>query len=385
MAREIQGPESLGTVWYGGRPWRRGITTGTCAAAAAKGAALLAISGKKQERVTVRLPGGQWLAVPVAQNEPLPGGAMAVVIKDGGDDPDVTNGLSIVAKVWPRPGPGIILIAGPGVGLVTKPGLPVPPGEAAINPVPRQMILSSVAEVLGGAGALVEISVPGGEEVAGKTMNPHLGILGGISILGTTGIVEPMSEEGFKSSLVCRVKQVKALGSPAIVLVPGRSGERIAVESLGVPREMVAQMSNFVGYMLEAAAAEGFRSILLLGHLGKLVKVAGGSFHTHNRVSGGRMETLAAWLGVLGAPPGFLREILAQATTEGAVALIKSRGYEEVFSLLAGEAERKCRLYLRGAPVQVGVALTGGRGELLDLGPAAASIGREFGWRIPSK
>ncbi|HHW07497.1 MAG TPA: cobalamin biosynthesis protein CbiD, partial [Clostridia bacterium] len=354
-----------------------------CAAAAAKGAALLLATGRKQDRVRVKLPGGQQLMVPLVQNEPLAGGAMAVVVKDGGDDPDSTHGLSIVAKVWWKPGTGIEVTGGPGVGLVTKPGLPVPPGEPAINPVPRRMILENVAEVLGDAGALVEISVPGGEAAAKKTMNPQLGITGGISILGTTGIVEPMSEERFKASLVGRVKQVKALGFSTIVMVPGRAGAKTAVERFAVPEDMVAQVSNFVGSMLEAAAAEGFQSILLLGHIGKLVKVAGGSFHTHNRVSDGRLETMAAWLGVLGAPPGFLREILGQPTTDGAVALIKSRGYEEVFSLLAGAGERKCRRYLRDAAVQVGIVLTGSQGELLGLGPAASMIGREIQWQIP--
>lgn len=308
---------------------------------------------------------------------------MAVVIKDGGDDPDNTHGLPIVAKVWLKPGTSIEIKGGQGVGVVTKPGLPVPPGEAAINPVPRRMIAANVAEVLGDRGALVEISVPGGETAARKTMNPQLGIIGGISILGTTGIVEPMSEERFKASLLGRVKQVKALGYSTIVLVPGRTGEKTAVRQFSVPEEMVAQMSNFVGFMLEAAVEEGFKSILLLGHIGKLVKVAGGSFHTHNRMSDGRLETMAAWLGVLGAPPALLTKVLEQTTTEGAIELIKSHGYERLFPLLAEEGEKRCRLYLRGEDVEVGMVLTDLKGELLGMGKTAEMLGRDLGWQNP--
>lgn len=382
---EVQQVDSLGTVWYRGRKLRRGITTGTCAAAAAKGAALLLVSGQEQERVQVKLPGHKELAVPLKRNEKLAEGAMAVVIKDGGDDPDNTHGLPIVAKVWLQPGTEIEIRGGPGVGVVTKPGLPVPPGEAAINPIPRQMIVNNVAEVLGEQGAVIEISVPGGEQAAQKTMNPQLGITGGISILGTTGIVEPMSEERFKSSLLSRVKQVKALGFSTIVLVPGRTGEKVAVRQFSVPEEMVAQMSNFVGFMLEAAVQEGFKSILLLGHIGKLVKVAGGSFHTHNRMSDGRLETMAAWLGVLGAPPLLLKQVLEQTTTEGAVALIRSHGYERLFPLLAEEGEKKCRLYLRGEDVQVGLVLTDLTGGVLGMGRTAEMIGRDIGWQNPLK
>lgn len=383
MEEEYQQVDSLGSVWYRGRRLRRGITTGTCAAAAAKGAALLLVSGQKQERVKVRLPDNQELTIPLAQNEKLAEAAMAVVIKDGGDDPDNTHGLPIVAKVWLKPGTSIEIKGGQGVGVVTKPGLPVPPGEAAINPVPRRMIAANVAEVLGDRGALVEISVPGGETAARKTMNPQLGIIGGISILGTTGIVEPMSEERFKASLLGRVKQVKALGYSTIVLVPGRTGEKTAVRQFSVPEEMVAQMSNFVGFMLEAAVEEGFKSILLLGHIGKLVKVAGGSFHTHNRMSDGRLETMAAWLGVLGAPPALLTKVLEQTTTEGAIELIKSHGYERLFPLLAEEGEKRCRLYLRGEDVEVGMVITDLKGELLGMGKTAEMLGRDLGWQNP--
>lgn len=375
----------LGTVWHSGRTWRRGITTGTCATAAAKGAALLLMGNPATEKVAVTLPGGRVLRVPLSRQEMMPEGAIASVIKDGGDDPDQTHGLTITARVWPSSTKEIKLTAGEGVGIVTKPGLPVAPGEPAINPVPRQMILANVTEVLGDLGAVIEISVPGGEKTALKTMNPQLGIIGGISILGTTGIVEPMSEEAFKYSLIGRVRQVKALGFSTLVLVPGRTGEKAAIEQFGIAADMIAQMSNFVGYMLETGVREGFRTMLLVGHLGKLVKVAGGNFHTHNRVSDGRLETMAAWLGVLGAPPSLLEELLSQTTTEGAITLVKEHGFEHLFPLLAREAEKRCELYLRGEEVQVGVVMTDINGGLIGMGPKACRIGGDVGWQIPSK
>lgn len=384
-SQEKPDPYGLGAVWHNGRTWRRGITTGTCAAAAAKGAALLLMGRPPGDKVPVTLPNGKVLLIPLSHRELLRDGALASVVKDGGDDPDQTHGLTITARVWLQPTKEIKLAAGKGVGMVTKPGLPIPPGEPAINPVPRQMITDNVKEVLGDKGAVIEISVPGGEETALKTMNPQLGIKGGISILGTTGIVEPMSEEAFKLSLLSRIRQVKALGFSTLVLVPGRTGEKAAVESFGIPADMIAQMSNFVGYMLEAGVKEGFRTMLLLGHLGKLVKVAGGNFHTHNRVSDGRLETMAAWLGVLGAPPQMLKEMLQQTTTEGAVSLVKEQGFAHLFPLLAREAEKRCALYLRGKEVQVGVVMTDLKGGFLGMGPKAAQIGGELGWQISSK
>jgi cobalt-precorrin-5B (C1)-methyltransferase len=375
--------DSLEKVWQEGRYWRRGITTGTCATAGAKAATQLLLTNQAVSEVVVDLPSGQKIRVPVKDLAKEGDIAYCTVIKDGGDDPDITHGLPIVAQVQLTTDNEIVIQGGPGVGQVTKPGLQIPPNQAAINPVPRRMIKDNVGQLLNpGQGALITISVPGGEEKALHTMNPQLGILGGISILGTTGIVEPMSEEAFKNSLVVRVRQVKALGYDTLILVPGRIGEKAAQEKYNLPEELMAQMSNFVGFMLEKGAQEGFKKILIIGHLGKTVKLASGIFHTHSRIADGRLETIAAWLGTLGAKPNFLKEILTQVTTEGAVNLIRKQGYEEVFEILARKGEERCKSYLRGQVEEVGIVITDIEGNPLGLGPVARKIGGELDWAI---
>lgn len=375
--------DGLGRVWQEGRYWRKGITTGTCATAGAKAATHLLLTNKMVKEIDVDLPSGQRITVPVKGLIKEGNIASCTVIKDGGDDPDITHGLPIVTQVQLTADDKIEIQGGAGVGQVTKPGLQIPPGQAAINPVPRQMINDNVGQLLSsGQGAIVTISAPGGEEKALHTMNPQLGILGGISILGTSGIVEPMSEEAFKNSLVVRVKQVKALGYDTLILVPGRIGEKAAQEKYALPEEMMAQMSNFVGFMLEQGAKEGFKRILVIGHLGKTVKLASGIFHTHSRMADGRLETIAAWLGALGAKPAFLKEILAQTTTEGAITLIKEQGYEEIFAILAEKGEERCKRYLRGQVEEVGLVITDIKGDPLGLSPGARRIGGELEWAI---
>ncbi|MGB9802405.1 cobalt-precorrin-5B (C(1))-methyltransferase CbiD, partial [Desulfofundulus sp.] len=245
---------------------RNGITTGACAAAAARAATELLFHGRKPARVVLVNPAGQALTVPIHLVEEIRGGTRAVVIKDGGDDPDVTHGLPIVVEARPAP-VGTILRGGDGIGRVTKPGLAVAVGEPAINPIPRQMIKEAVVSILPPEqGVELIISVPGGELVAKRTLNPRLGIVGGISILGTTGIVRPMSEEAFKDSLLPLLDIARAAGYDQVVLTPGRLGARIAVEKCGFPLDAVVEMSNFVGFMLESCAEKGFSSVLLWGH-----------------------------------------------------------------------------------------------------------------------
>lgn len=360
--------------------WRRGITTGASAAAAARAAALLLLDGRWEKEIELVNPRGEVLRVPVARVERTEGGARGVVIKDGGDDPDVTHGLAIVADVFPVPAPGVEITGGRGVGRVTKPGLAVPPGEYAINPVPRQMITTALADLPSPAGGWkVVISVPGGEEVARRTLNPRLGIVGGISILGTTGIVEPMSEEAFKTSLVPQLDVVRAAGWKTVLLTPGRMGERVACDRYRVPPEAVALMSNFVGYMLEAAAEKGFERIILFGHHGKVGKVAGGIFHTHSRVADGRREVLAALAAARGAGKDLVTRILATNAAEEAVNLLREAGLLQVFTDMARRAARRAEEYLRGR-ARVGVVLTTLKGDIIGADEVALATGRELGW-----
>lgn len=362
---------------------REGYTTGVCAAAAAKAAALLLFRGEVPPAVTVVTPAGRELELPVAVAVRGEEWARCGVVKDAGDDPDVTDGLTIFAEARPAPA-GIVLRGGEGVGVVTRPGLPVPVGEPAINPVPRRLILREVAAVLPpGRGAEVTISVPGGAEVAARTFNPRLGIVGGISILGTTGIVKPMSEEAYRESLGCAVDVAVAEGWRELVFVPGRTGERVAVERYGFPLEAVVQISNFVGYMLERAAAAGARAVLLLGHLGKLLKVAGGIFHTHSRVADARGEILAALAAAEGAPPPLVAQLLEIPTVEEAVPLLRAAGLERVFAAAAARASRRAEDFVRGK-LRVGTVLLGRDGEVLGYDAGAREIAAAFRVNLPA-
>lgn len=356
---------------------RCGVTTGACAAAAALAAALLIFKGEASSQVTVYNPAGAPIEIPVKSVQPFNTGARAVVVKDGGDDPDATHGLDIVVDVYPTSG-GISFKRGRGIGLVTKPGLQIAVGEPAINPVPRRMIADALGRVLpGGTGADVVISVPGGEDVALRTLNPRLGIAGGISILGTTGIVRPMSEEAFKDSLAPLVKMAAALGHRRLVLTPGRMGQRMASE-YGFPDEAVVEMSNFVGFMLDCCSRSGISEVLLWGHIGKLVKVAAGIFHTHSRVADGRREVIAAHAALQGAGREVIEEIMNANTLEGLVAYFESKRLDFLFNLLAEKASCKAMEYVKGT-IKVGTVMLSMDGRILGMDQGAGEIGRKMG------
>ena len=359
---------------------KNGITTGASAAAAARAAALLLLRGETHKNITIVNPEGTLLEVPIDSFELDGSRSRAVVIKQGGGDPDVTNGLPVVAEVAECAG-GLHIRGGRGVGVVTRPGLQVQVGSPAINPVPRKMILDALDDLIRpGAGIQVTISVPGGEEVALKTLNPRLGIVGGISILGTTGIVRPMSEEAFKKSLAPQVDLAVAAGYRKVVLTPGRIGFRIAVEQYGLPSDAVVEMSNFVGYLLDICVDRGIETVLLWGHHGKLVKVAAGIFHTHNRIADGRMETLAAYAGLYGAPAGLISKIMTAATAEEALGLLKESGLTGIYNEIAARASARVEAYTRGR-LKAGTALLGMDGSILGRDESTRLIGREMGWQ----
>jgi len=364
----------------GGKFLRRGYTTGACAAAAARAAALF-ILGEKPESITVTLPGGRVARIPVGGVERTPEGVTAWVVKDAGDDPDVTHGARIEATVRLQPGK-ITVRGGPGVGTVTKPGLAVPPGGFAINPVPLQMIRENVAAVLPpGQGAEVVIGVPDGERLARRTLNPQLGIVGGISILGTTGIVEPMSEEAFKLALVPQIQIARGAGMETLLLTPGRRGKTLAQEH-GIPPEAVVLVSNFLGFMLEECARHGLRQVVLWGYAGKLAKVAAGVFHTHNRIADGRGEVVASLAAARGGGAELVRSLLDAATVEGMAGLLAEAGLERVWDDLAERASRRAMAYTRNA-LRVGTVLFTWRGEVLGWDENAAALLAGAGWRLP--
>ena len=360
---------------------KSGLTTGTCAAVAAK-AALLALQGQEPDLVEVRNPQGQTLAMKISgfgvtsESE-----GWAKVIKDGGDDPDITHGAEIVVQVR-LTGTEVHLIGGTGVGKVTKKGLQIPVGEAAINPVPRQMILWAVQEVLEkGQGVEVTVIVPEGEKLALKTLNPRLGIEGGISILGTTGIVRPMSEEAFKESLLPHLEIIRANDLATVVLVPGGMGEKSA-EKIGCSPDMIAQMSNFVGFMLQKSVERHFKEVILFGHIGKLAKVAAGTFHTHNKMGDGRREVIAALAAQAGASPSLVSSLLDGNTAEETLELLDQEGLlAKVTRAVAERAAKRSEEYIFGE-LRVGIVLTRLSGEILSYDSNAAEIGRRLGWTL---
>lgn len=362
---------------------RTGYTTGSCAAAGAK-AALLALMGERASRVEIASPQGEKMSVPIHLLELTRVGARAVVVKDAGDDPDITNGVEIVVEARIRPdSPEISIRAGKGVGTVTKPGLSVKKGQPAINPGPMAMIRLAARDALKpGQGCEITVSIPEGERLAKRTLNPSLGIVGGLSVIGTTGIVRPMSEEAFKNSLSPQIRVAKAQGYKTVVFVPGKIGETAAVKC-GLPRDAIVQTSNFIGYMLETAADEEIKQALLFGHLGKLAKVAAGIFHTHNRVADARLETLAAYLAYLGAPQAAIKEIFSCVTTEAALPVIEKYRLRAAYPLLAARASARARRYVFDQ-FDVGTVLVTLSGEILGMDETARRIGEELAWNIKS-
>ncbi|MCQ4636380.1 cobalt-precorrin-5B (C(1))-methyltransferase CbiD [Anaerovorax odorimutans] len=314
-----------------GRRLRRGYTTGTCAAAAACAAArfLLSRGQCSPHEVPILTPGGIEARIPVEELRREGSGIFCSVRKDSGDDPDVTDGAlvcALVRKLADRPGT-VVVEGGTGIGRVTKPGLACKVGEAAINPVPRRMIeeeLHKAAEHFGYEGGLTaEISIPEGEALAEKTFNPKLGIIGGLSILGTSGIVEPMSEQALIDTVKLEINMKKAAGAEYLVLTPGNYGETFLKERGLAEKLHYVKCSNFIGEALSCAAERGFKGVLLVGHIGKLVKVAAGMMNTHSKYGDGRMETLAEHAVLAGASPETVRRLKACVTTEDAISVIK--------------------------------------------------------------
>ena len=287
---------------------RSGYTTGTCAAAAAKAAALLLTGAPEVKEVEIGLPDGARVLFPVVWSQRGQDEAQAAVRKDAGDDPDITHQAVVKARVEWIPGEGLEFRAGEGVGTVTKPGLSLPPGEAAINPVPRRMIRDSVREVTA-QGVRVTVSIPGGETLAAKTFNPKLGVVGGLSILGTTGRVRPFSCPALQESLRCALQVALAQGIQYPVYVPGHLGARAAHRHFQLKPEQVIEVSNEWGYMLEQAVREKIPRLLVLGHPGKLVKLAEGQWDTHSARSSSALPVVRK------TAAGFFRHPIPESTT----------------------------------------------------------------------
>ncbi|WP_379160473.1 cobalt-precorrin-5B (C(1))-methyltransferase [Paenibacillus sp. sgz5001063] len=335
-------------------PLRRGYTTGACAAAAAKGAVLLLVTGEVPQRVEIDLPAGFRHTFDLTGGE-LTGrdSAICATVKDAGDDPDATHQARIVAAVSWSDTPGVEIDGGKGVGRVTKPGLPVPPGEAAINPVPRRMIRDAVSEVLEEHGAArgvrVVISVPEGEAIALKTLNPRLGIQGGISILGTRGVVTPFSTDAYKASVVQAISVAAAMENKQIILTTGGSSEKYAMAMFGaLSEEAFIQMGEYVGYSLEHAKAYGIRKVTLVGMAGKYSKVAQGAMLIHSKHAPVDFGFLARMAAESGADRELVAEIAGANTASQVVDHMTEAGHDGFFELLCLHACRHCMEHIHG-------------------------------------
>lgn len=364
-------------IRVGKKQLRTGFTTGTCAAGAAKAAAFMARYREKIAEIDIILPDGKNVILPLCRSELTEDGALAAIEKDGGDDPDITTGLHIEAAVILNRGKEITLEGGEGVGRVTLNGLKVPVGEAAINPVPRGMIQTNVKSVLPkGYGAAVTISVPGGKEVAKKTFNPKLGIEDGISILGSTGIVHPMSEEALKESLALELSVLLSKGYKEAVYAFGNYGISFLREHQ-ISDERVIKISNYIGFMLDEAANRGVERLLLTGHIGKMIKVSGGVFYTHNRIADCRMEILAAYAALEGASQAVVEKIYRCPTTAAAAAIIAAEGLTAIYRRAVENAVKRGESYVYGE-VEISAILFGDDNKLLYMDEKAKEWIGEF-------
>lgn len=327
-----------------GKKLRLGYTTGSCAAATAKAAAYMLLTGRRKDTIDLLTPKGIRLHLTVEEIRITSAEASCAIRKDSGDDPDATRGTLVFACVRKRDAPGIFIDGGAGVGRVTKRGLDQPVGAAAINSVPRRMIEENVREVCAlcgyDGGLSVVISVPEGEALAKKTFNPRLGIVGGISILGTTGIVEPMSEQALVDTIRVELRQRRELGAEYVLLTPGNYGADFIRDSIGIDPRTAVLTSNFIGDALELSRELGFHGALLIGHIGKLVKLAGGMWNTHSKFGDCRMELLAAHAASLGLRPEKVSELLACVMCDDALRILKEEQlYDAVLARLAGRIE----------------------------------------------
>lgn len=319
-----------GYIYKNHKKLRCGYTTGTCAAAATKAAVRMLLTQIPVTEIKINTPKGITLNLEILDTTITDNYVMCAVKKDAGDDADCTNGILVYSKASFIPS-GITIDGGTGIGRITKPGLEQPEGAAAINSVPRKMIKQAALEELENAGLenglKIIISAPEGEELAKKTFNPRLGIKGGISILGTSGIIEPMSEKALIDTIYIEMKQKKYQYKDKEILLisPGNYGRNFAMETWGIDLERGLKCSNFIGETLDMAFMLGFKKILFIGHIGKLVKIAAGIMNTHSKVADARMETLCSCAVLAGCNIETACNILQCTTTDEVIPILEKQ------------------------------------------------------------
>ena len=364
-------------AYHSGQALRRGWTTGSCAAAAAQAAAMLLLTGKAPAEIRLETPGGVTFTLPVESPHMQNGAAVCTVYKDAGDDPDVTNGVGISAAVR-RTEKGVLIDGGAGVGRVTRPGLALPVGAAAINPAPRAQITAAVeraAQACGYTGGFsVLLSAENGQALAEQTYNSHLGVVGGLSILGTSGIVEPMSEKAIVDTIRLELDSLYAAGQRVAFLCPGNYGVDFAQSALGLDLGKAVKCSNFIGETLDHAVFRGFGDILLIGHAGKLVKLAAGVMNTHSAVADARQEIFTAHAARAGAGRETLERLMQSISADACVELLDRENLRgPVMARIASEIEKRLALRLRNR-VKVEFILFTAQYGILAQSPGAAAL-----------
>ena len=331
-----------------GKNLRCGYTTGSCATAAAKAAATILLTGERVAAVRIDTPKGVVLELEPLEVELAEQYVSCAIRKDSGDDPDDTNGVLVFAKVEKVAEPGVHIEGGVGVGRVTKPGLACAVGGPAINPTPRRMITAEVGSVMEQAGysegLLVTISIPEGVEIAKKTFNPRLGIIGGLSVLGTSGIVEPMSEKALIETMYVEMRAQKARGNKNLLVFFGNYGEDFTRDVMELDLEGAVTCSNFVGELLDYAVFLGFETLLLIGHSGKLVKLAQGVMNTHSKYADCRTELFALEALFHGASIEVGQEIYHCLTTDEVTKILKR---EQIFEPVMDKVTERIDFYMQ--------------------------------------
>lgn len=330
-------------IYHGKEKLRCGYTTGSCATAAAKAAAEMLLTGDIVCSITIMTPKGIALELDVQNSIIENGYALCSVVKDSGDDPDITNGISVFAKAE-KISSGVEICGGEGIGTITAKGLDQPVGAAAINSVPRKMIKEAVSEISEEngyyGGFKITVSVPGGEELARKTYNPRMGIEGGISIIGTSGIVEPMSSAALVETIRMEERVRKAQGLKNLLLTIGNYSDDFLMEKMPYIPDKGVKCSNFIGEAIDSALEYGFESILIVGHIGKLVKLGAGIMNTHSAQADGRMDVLVTCGVLAGADIKILRKIPECVTVDAALEIFQNAGIlERVSEILMQKTE----------------------------------------------
>lgn len=337
-----------------GESLRCGYTTGSCAAGAAKAAATMLFSKEKLEYIKIDTPSGIELNLKIENPHIEEDYVTCCIVKDAGDDPDVTNRMEIYAKISKRGDSEIVILGGEGIGKITRSGFWGNAGEAAINPVPRKMIAAELRKI-SEVGFDVLIYAPLGKEIAKKTFNANLGIIDGISIIGTRGIVEPMSDEALKKSIYIEIDDAYNRGVRRLVLFPGNYGEGV-VKELHLQGESI-KISNFIGDMLLYCKNKGFEKITLVGHIGKFCKLSIGAFNTHSKICDVRIEAFVYYLALCGAPIDLVNLVNECKNSEEALKLIKENKFDMAIQKMIEGCTRRIKRYVKDEEFNIEVIM----------------------------